>query len=177
MPGNDKDIKTIKFLILLFIVGLVLSGITAFPLITELRILNSVIGPGSLLGSTFPELADWIKKVYMGLAYTQTNYPFIQYGTDWLAFAHLVIAAAFWGPFIDPVRNKWVIDFGIIACLGIIPLALICGSIREIPFYWRMIDISFGIFGSIPLLIIRSLIRRIEINLPRNIHNGSEYYK
>jgi hypothetical protein len=33
-----------------------------------------------------------------------------------IAFAHLAIAIAFIGPYIDPVRNKWVITFGLIAC-------------------------------------------------------------
>ncbi|SCF41963.1 hypothetical protein [Micromonospora mirobrigensis] len=32
------------------------------------------------------------------------------YGTDWLAFAHLVLAVAFWGPLRDPVRNVWVVQ-------------------------------------------------------------------
>jgi hypothetical protein len=59
----------------------------------------------------------------------------LAYGTDWLAFAHLVIAIAFLGPLKDPVRNIWVVEFGMIACLLVIPLALICGPIRGIPFY------------------------------------------
>jgi hypothetical protein len=33
-------------------------------------------------------------------------YPFLAYGTDWLAFVHLVIAVAFVGPFFDPVPDK-----------------------------------------------------------------------
>ena len=36
---------------------------------------------------------------------------------------------------------------GIAACLAVIPLALICGPIRGIPFYWRLIDCSFGVIG------------------------------
>ena len=43
----------------------------------------------------------------------------------------------------------------LIACAGVIPLALICGAIRGIPFYWRLIDCSFGIFGLIPLTLAR----------------------
>ncbi|CAM5660696.1 hypothetical protein SALBM217S_01493 [Streptomyces griseoloalbus] len=52
-----------------------------------------------------------------------TDAPFLLLGTDWLAFAHLVIAVAFYGPYRDPVRNIWVVEFGMIACAGIIPLA------------------------------------------------------
>ncbi len=49
-----------------------------------------------------------------------------------------------------------------IACAGIIPLALICGPIRDIPFWWSVIDMSFGVFGVIPLLIVRRMIKRLE---------------
>jgi hypothetical protein len=73
-----------------------------------------------------------------------------------------VIAVAFIGPFIDPVRNKWVITFGLIACAGVMPLALIAGPMRGIPFGWRLIDCGFGIAGCIPLLICRRSIVAIE---------------
>jgi hypothetical protein len=86
----------------------------------------------------------------------------LAYGTDWLAFAHLVIAIAFVGPYLDPIRNKWVVTFGLIACAGVFPLALIAGAVRGIPFGWRLIDCSFGVFGGIPLLIARHSIGRIE---------------
>jgi hypothetical protein len=137
-------------------VALVLSGLTAFPLETELRILSSIVGvdpaapPSSYVG-----LQHWIAIVGESLRETYAKYPFIAYGTDWLAFAHLVIAIAFIGPYRDPVRNSWVLTFGIIACLGVIPLALIAGAIRQIPFYWRLIDCSFGVFGIIPLVLVR----------------------
>ena len=43
-----------------------------------------------------------------------------------------------------------------------IPLALICGPIRGIPFYWRLIDCAFGEIGIIPLIYCLKLVRRIE---------------
>jgi hypothetical protein len=69
---------------------------------------------------------------------------------------------AFIGPYIDPVRNKWLIAFGLIACAGVIPMALIAGCVRGIPFGWRVIDCSFGIFGAVPLLVCRHSIRILE---------------
>jgi len=102
-----------------------------------------------------------------GLTVTYSNYPFIAYGTDWLAFGHLIIALFFIGPLIDPVRNIWVIYTGLIACVAVIPLALICGPIREIPFYWRLIDCSFGIIGFVPLWLSLSLTRKLESKLGR----------
>lgn len=161
-PDSARLLRRIRLLLAFFIVALVLSGVTAFPLVHELRILNAWLGEGTALGRALPGLADWIARVQEGLENNAAHYPFIAYGSDWLAFAHLVIAAAFWGPWKDPVRNAWVVDWGLIACAGILPLAFIAGPIRGIPFYWRLIDCSFALFGCIPLLMIRRDIRRLE---------------
>lgn len=83
------------------------------------------------------------------------------YGTDWLAFAHIVMAVAFIGPFRDPVRNIWVIEWAMIACVLVLLLALICGPLRSIPFGWRVIDCSFGVFGVIPLYLCRRDVKRL----------------
>jgi hypothetical protein len=107
-------------------------------------------------------LLQWIERVNDALRDTNALYPFLAYGTDWLAFAHLAIAVAFIGPYIDPVRNKWVITFGLIACAGVIPLALIAGHFRGIPLPWRLIDCSFGVFGAVPLLNCRRSILVLE---------------
>ena len=64
----------------------------------------------------------------------------------------------------DPVRNIWVVEFGMIACVMLIPLALIAGQVREIPFGWRLIDCSFGGFGIVPLAICRREIKRLAAN-------------
>src|SRR5262245_18797104 len=167
MDHNPQHLRTrIRLLLALFMLGLVLSGLTAFPLGTELRILCSFVGVDPAVpASTYTGLQHWIAFVAEGLRETYAKYPFVAYGTDWLAFAHLVIAVAFIGPCLDPVRNVWVVTFGIIACVGVIPLALIAGAIRQIPFYWRLIDCSFGVLGAIPLLLVRrdvAMLQRIE---------------
>jgi len=48
-----------------------------------------------------------------------------------------------------------------ISCVAVVPLALIAGPIRQIPFWWTMIDISFGAFGIVPLIVAWRLIRRL----------------
>lgn len=90
------------------------------------------------------------------------KYPFVAYGTDWVAFAHLVLAVLFLGIISDPVRNVWVLEFGIIACAGVLPLAFIAGSIRGIPFFWQLIDCSFGIVGGIVLLRCYSRVKLLQ---------------
>ena len=97
-----------------------------------------------------------------GLLETDAKYPFLAYGTDWLAFGHLVIATAFWGPFKNPVRNIWVLEWAMIACVGVFPLALICGPLRGIPFAWRLIDCSFGVVGIGPLWVCRKWTKELE---------------
>ncbi|MFD4026477.1 hypothetical protein ACFWRV_23645 [Streptomyces sp. NPDC058576] len=155
--------RRIRRWLVLFIICLVLSGLTAFPLVTELRWAEDLLSASaSPVPEHVPGLMEWITRVREGLDTVDREQPFLLYGTDWLAFAHLVIAVAFYGPYRDPVRNIWVIEFGMIACAGIIPLALICGPIRGIPFWWSVIDMSFGVFGVIPLLIVRRMIKRLE---------------
>ncbi len=159
---NIQKLKWIRGLLVFFITGLVLSGLTAYPLVTEIGILNRWFGEGTTMQEVWPAMAEWISKVNGGLSEADRNYPFLFYGTDWLAFAHLVIAVAFIGPLRDPVKNIWVIEFGMIACLMVIPEALITGPIRGIPFFWILIDCSFGLFGIIPLWFARKLTRQLE---------------
>ncbi len=160
---TPDHLRRIRFWLSIFIVGLVLSGVTAFPLQTELGWLVSLLHSSVLQAiAQSTGLLPWIERVNDALRNTNALFPFLAYGTDWLAFAHLVIAVAFIGPCIDPVRNKWVITFGLIACAGVIPLALIAGHFRGIPLPWRLIDCSFGVFGAVPLLICRRSILVLE---------------
>ena len=148
-----------------FIVGLLLSGITAFPLSREVEVLASVRGLDRAAPTeSLSGLDHWILTVRHGLHTTYASYPWIAYGTDWLAFAHIAIALFFIGPVIDPVRNAWVLWAGLAACILVTPLALVCGPIRHIPLGWRLIDCSFGVLGAIPLYYCLSLTRKLERN-------------
>ena len=113
-----------------------------------------------------PDWAIWLVKVQTALQETGNKYPSLFYGTDWLAFGHFVIAIAFIGALRNPVRNRWLFDFGLIACVLVIPYALVFGGLRGIPFWWRLIDCSFGVCGFIPLWLCRKwaneLARRLD---------------
>src|SRR5688572_7665904 len=134
---TDREIqlcRRIKACTWLLITGLIVSGVTAIPLQTELDILARLFRSENLA----PEQAasgfvKWILIVREGLAVTNAKYPFMAYGTDWLAFAHIVIAIAFIGALQHPTRNLWLFKFGIIACVLIIPWALLFGELRGIP--------------------------------------------
>lgn len=160
-----------------FIVALVLSGVTAFPLLTELKQIASIRGIEGLASNQAGNGFDrWILTVQAGLNESYAKHPWLAYGTDWLAFAHIVIAIFFIGVFVDPVRNVWILHAGVIACVLVIPLALVGGSVRQIPFGWRLIDCSFGVFGVIPLLYSLRLVRALNqlgIGSPR--HAGDRH--
>lgn len=154
--SNQKLLKQIRQLILLFVTLLVLSGITAFPIETELRLLIHYknIFPGSV--------STWLQSVTDAVKDINYRYPFLSYGTDWLAFAHICIAIAFYGAYKNPVVNKWIIQWAMICCVLVLPLAFIAGAIRGIPLFHQLIDCSFGIFGFMLLYILLKKIIHLE---------------
>jgi hypothetical protein len=150
-----KLLTKIRLLIIFFMAALIVSGLTAMPAETELRWLMQY-------KDMFPEkLGDWLELCYTALADTNEKYPFLAYGYDWLAFAHIIIALAFIGPYRDPVKNSWIIDWQIIACIAVVPLAFIAGPIRQIPIFHILIDCCFGLFGIIPLMICKRWINKL----------------
>jgi len=152
-PTNplSRDRHHFRILMTVVITGLVLSGLTAFPLLLELQLLEQIIGTPET--DQAHELRGWIAHVRHGLDETYTIYPWVAYGTDWLAFGHLVIALFFVGPLLWPDRDhRSTLIAGLLACAGVIPLAFIAGQVRGIPWGWRLIDCGFGVFGALPLL-------------------------
>ena len=163
---NNALLQTrIRLLITFFMIALSASGLTAIPLVWEVNILKSLFGSGTWLASSLPFMSEWIERIYAGVIETAVNHPFMLYGTDWLAFGHVVIAIAFVGPLRDPIKNIWVIEFGMIACVLIIPWAIVFGINRGIPLFWTLIDFSFGIFGLIPLWYVRkSILQMVQLS-------------
>lgn len=135
-PEHRALLRKTRFLLAVFVLALVASGLTAVPIVWGVNILEKMIGQGTFMERIFPPMARWISYVHRGLTNIPHESSFIYYGTDWLAFAHIVIAIAFVGPIRDPVKNIWIVEFGMIACILVIPMALIFGQIRGIPFFW-----------------------------------------
>jgi len=154
---QQRLLKKIRILTVFFIIALALSGITAFPVYTELTWLKQ---QGWMNDDQF--FGPWLNTVYNGVTGTYSKYPFLFYGYDWLAFAHIMIAALFCGVYKDPVRNKFILNWGMFCCICIVPLAFICGTIRSIPVYHILIDCSFGVLGIIPLLVCRKYVLQLE---------------
>jgi hypothetical protein len=155
-PQADRLKKQIRRWIIFMMIAIILSGVTAFPVESELAWLL----PYRDSMPTF--LAEWLARVYTGISETNAKFPFLAYGYDWLAFAHIVIALTFIGPLRDPVRNIWVIEWNMICCVLVFPLALIAGPVRDIPFFHQVVDCCFGLFGLVPLYIVRRKIKELE---------------
>jgi len=156
---DKQHLRQTRFWLSIFMAGLIMSGLTAIPIQWEIDQIKHIIDNTPWLHDIAPGLIDWLIYVHAGLTATYQTYSFIVVGTDWLAFAHIVIAIAFIGPLRDPIRNVWVIEFGMIACALVIPAALIFGSLRGLPFLWQLLDCSFGVIGIIPLLLAYRLVR------------------
>lgn len=154
----NKEIRVIQRWTLFFMVSLFLSGLTAMPAETELAFLRRHISAETSFGF-------WVHKVHQSLLETNARAPFLAYGYDWLAFAHFMLALLFVGVYRDPVRNKWIVEFGMIACYLVVPMALIAGHFRKIPLGWRLIDCSFGVIGLLPLTICYKKIKELEKKL------------
>jgi hypothetical protein len=150
---KTTELTKIRRVVAVFLILLVLSGVTAFPLVTEVDWMIAHIN------SFPPFFHQWIINVADSIHQTPS---IVLYGTDWLAFAHLIIALFFVGVYIDPIKNKFNITVGIIACVAVFPLAFICGPIRGIPFYHQLIDCSFGLFGLKPLVYVKTKIKKLE---------------
>ncbi len=158
MQTDASRMRQIRSLVLFFMLALVASGLSAIPLQWEAGLLDKWLGTGSSMQQVWPSLAQWISRVNEGVQNGYGQYPFLAYGTDWLAFGHVAIALSFIGVLRDPIRNIWVIEFAMLACVLLIPWALIFGWLRGIPAFWTVVDMSFGIIGFVPLWWTRRLI-------------------
>ena len=151
----QESICRFRVLMAIVIVGLVVSGLTAFPLLAEMELLGRWLGLPSDGDSAMDltGLRNWIYTVRQGLRDTYAAYPWMGYGTDWLAFGHLVIAGFFVGPLVWPRRDhRATLLAGMAACVAVVPTAMIAGEVRGIPWGWRLIDCGFGVLGILPLI-------------------------
>lgn len=150
-----KTITQIRIILTSFIVLLILSGVTAFPVKSEITFLINHL-------NWFPVyLQEWIIK--LNTTITQTP-DIMLYGTDWLAFAHIIISLFFIPVYIHPVKHKVNLIIGMTACILVFPLAFICGPVRGIPFFHQLIDCCFGVFGFLFLWMVYRKINKLEIN-------------
>lgn len=149
--------KRIKSLVLLLQFGLLISGLTAFFIPEGVDFISNHTFLGRM-----DLLHEWLAYVNHGVQHIDQTYPFVWYGTDWMVFAHILLAILFYGLYKDPVRNQWLVHFGLIASVLVFPLAFIMGPIRGIPFFWQFLDCMFGVGSGLILLYLNRLINRLQ---------------
>ncbi len=146
----------------IIVFGLVMSGITVWPAVPELKMAVRIVwGDGESTGV----LHSFVLQVIEGLESVEANYPFMLYAHDWLAFAHIMLAILFAGAIRDPVRNVWIVQCGLIMCVLVPILAGICIPARGLPLVWFWIDFAFAPAAALPLWIALRDIRRAEAEL------------
>ena len=137
--------------------GLFVSGVTIWPWEIELSFaistLQTMKGPEPLI--------QLLQEIRHDMRMLDENNSFVLYVADWLAFAHLVLAALFLMALKDPIRNVLVVRFGILCSLSVPVLAITCIPMRGIPLFWILIDSSFALCA-IPLWIALKDIERLE---------------
>src|SRR5262245_2869756 len=105
MGPNRVEIlcQRVRLFTCIVIVALVVSGATAIPLQWELETSAKILGVAdSNPDQSMTGFTRWILRVRDALRATNLAYPFLAYGTDWLAFGHFAIAIAFVGALRDP---------------------------------------------------------------------------
>jgi hypothetical protein len=162
---TSQTLTHVKFWLVFFSTALIFSGVTAIFAREELRFLSPLFARGSTLQIFWPAMAEWLSLVHQAVEETYDKYPFLAYGYDWLAFGHFIIAIPFIMAIGDPRRYSWVITYGILACLAVIPFAVVFGAVRGIPAFWRVVDTLFGIGGLFVLLILRKQIRELDASI------------
>ena len=162
MKNFSAPLNRIRALLIFFMFGLIISGLSAIPAQWETEILKQILGSGTWFSKFLPQISIWVDRIYEGVQNVYDQYPFLAYPNDWLAFGHVAIAIAFIGPLREPVENIWVVEFGMIICALVIPWTFLFGSLRGIPFFWMLTDMSFGILGIIPLWFVRRDILRLQ---------------
>jgi len=137
--NNDRLLRRYRIALLIFIAGLVLSGLTAFPLLHEMRLIANWLGTSEPAAyHEFTGLKYWIASVLHGLEQTHAHFPFIAYGTDWLAYGHLAIALFFIRPLIHPLESDWVLRMEDYALLA--GTAALFAALGAVMFFTRNVD-------------------------------------
>ncbi len=152
-----------KMMLAIVSFGLFVSAVTIWPAQWELETLVSVVwGDREATGA----MHRFLLEVIEALDTIGARYPFLWYGYDWLAFAHLMLAILFAGAIRDPIRNVWVIQFGLICCALVPVLAAVFVPIRGLPLGWLVVDFAFAPAAAVPLWIalrdVRGFERRAE---------------
>jgi len=158
----NKTLKQIRFWLILFFLGILFGLHTVVFAEVETAFFAKHLGRGAAMETTLPVVSDWIEQLHVSVSETYEKHPAIAYCMDWLSYACIVFAIFIIGAIKDPVRNIWIIQVYMIACVLAFLLPFIVGPMRQIPVFWRFLDCSFGLIGFIILWIAYQLTKKLQ---------------
>lgn len=154
-----NPIKRARIMLGIVVFGLFVAGVTIWPALWELKTAVRLLwGDAEATGVVH----EFVLRVIAALEVVEAEYPFLMYGYDWLAFAHIMLAVLFAGAMRDPVRNIWIVQCGLIMCVLVPILAAVFIPIRGLPACWFWIDFAFAPSAALPLWIALRNIRKAE---------------
>lgn len=160
---NPKTtLRKIRFILILFFLGILFGLHTVVFVEIETAFFVKHLGRDTLTGEKLPMVSAWIEQLHYDITESYKAYPVMAYCMDWLSYACVVFALFIIGAINDPVRNIWIIQVYMIACILAALLPFAAGPLRGIPVFWRCIDCSFGIIGFILLFYAYRLTRQLQ---------------
>ncbi len=142
------------------VLGLVLSGATIWPMEWELSTLIALLWGDA--PATQGSVHAFLVRVLDSWRTVEQDSPFLLYGFDWLAFAHIMLAVLFAMTMRDPVRNIMVLRFGLVCCACVLVLAAVFIPLRGIPYAWMLVDMAFAPACALPLWLGLRDLQRLE---------------
>lgn len=161
--GRNRDLTFARLMLGIVAAGLLASGITCYFLKWEVSTTLDIVW--NRTPDRIPLMEgeyELFVKVEKGLVDIGRNFPEFFLGTDWLGFAHIVLAILFIGAIRDPVRNVWIVQFGMISAVMVVIAAFIFGHMRGLPPIHYFVDASFGFCAFIPLYLAYRRIKLID---------------
>ncbi len=157
--------RRIRWTLGLIIASLLLSGLGTIPLQWLVGVLCRMLLANRDLHELAPGLVAWVEGVLAQLtgAAQQT---LLNYTLDWLSLAQVAVALVFIGPWRAPVRNAWVVDWGLISCGLIVVAAPLAVLWRGIPVAWAVVDVLLGVGGFAGLWLCRRDLRHLAAAPP-----------
>lgn len=158
-PKNT--LKIIRTYLVIFLLGILFSLHTVLFVEVETAFFNKHFGPGTAMEQKLPAVSSWIETLYTNVHQTYKNYPVMAYCMDSLSYACVIFAIFMIGAIKDPVKNLWIIQTFLIACVLVTALPFIAGPFRGVPIFWRCLDSSFAVIGFFVLLIPYKLTKKL----------------
>lgn len=168
-------LSRIRLVLAVSIAVLILGSFAAFAAPYTISVVLSMLSRLEIATPTTSNSLLWLEHIQLQLGRNSRLHPMLHYGVDLVAFVELVFALALIGPLRTPIRNQWIIQVGILACGGLVPVALILGPWQGLPMAWQLVSCVASLCGAAPLMLCRHYIALYEcvIDAVRRRHRQS----